>query len=69
MIINQEDFFQIKMKFIEEEIDIRVESIKNEIEKAGQELKGRLNKMKNEFKKYQKKTIIKIVFHFYFLLL
>ena len=50
MIFNQEDIFEKKSKFIEEEIDIRVESLKNEIEKSGEELKEKLNKIKNEFK-------------------
>ena len=36
-IINQEEFFEIKMKYIEEEIDIRVESLKNEVEEVGKE--------------------------------
>ena len=31
--------FEIKLKYIEEEIDIRDESLKNEVEEAGNELK------------------------------
>ena len=38
------------MKYIEEEIDIRVESLKNEVEEVGKEFKKKLNKLKKEFK-------------------
>ena len=40
------------MKYIEEEIDIRVESIKTEVEEAATRLKDELKEMKKKALKY-----------------
>ena len=40
------------MKYIEEEIDIRVESIKIEVEEVGEKLKEKLKEMKKDILKY-----------------
>ena len=42
----------MKVKFIEEEIDIRIESIKDQLEIAREKLKNELYKIKAELKKY-----------------
>ena len=47
------------MKYIEEEIDIRVESLKNEVDECGLQLKERLRELKLEANKYR--TVIVIV--------
>lgn len=47
---NREKFLEKKLNNTEEEIYIRVESIKNEIEEAGMRLKERLREMKQELK-------------------
>ena len=39
---------EIKFQFIEDEIEIRVESIKQDAEQAGQQLKDKLNDVKKE---------------------
>ena len=59
MVRNQEEFLEVKMKYIEEEIDIRVESLKNEVDECGLQLKERLRKLKKEANKYI--TVIVIV--------
>ena len=43
----------MKIKFIEEEIDIRVESIKYELEQEGEKLKNKLRNMKKEIITYE----------------
>jgi acetolactate synthase small subunit len=43
----------LKIKFIEEEIDIRVESIKYELEQEGEKLKNKLRNMKKEIITYE----------------
>ena len=59
MVRNQEEFLEVKMKYIEEEIDIRVESLKNEVDECGLQLKERLRELKLEANKYR--TVIVIV--------
>jgi hypothetical protein len=39
---NQNDMLEVKMNYIEEEIDIRVESLKVELDQAGKNLKNEL---------------------------
>ena len=62
MVRNQEEFLEVKMKYIEEEIDIRVESLKNEVDECGLQLKERLRKLKKEANKYI--TVIVIVIEY-----
>ena len=45
---NQGEFLEIKVKYIEEEIDIRVQSIILEVEEAAIRLKDKLNEMKKD---------------------
>ncbi len=47
---DQKELLEIKVNYIEEEIDIRVESIIMEIEDAAKRLKGKLKKIKEEVK-------------------
>ena len=47
-IKNQGEFLEIKVKYIEEEIDIRVQSIILEVEEAAIRLKDKLNEMKKD---------------------
>ena len=45
---NQGEFLEIKVKYIEEEIDIRVQSIILEVEEAAIRLKDKLNEMNKD---------------------
>ena len=51
MVKNQEEYFQIKTKSKEKEIDNRVGILKNEVEEVGEKLKENLRKRFAETKK------------------
>ena len=46
---NQNELLEINLKYIEDEINIRIESVKIQLEEAGDKLKNELYKIKNEF--------------------
>ena len=46
---NQNELLEINLKYIEDEINIRIESVKIQLEEAGDKLKNELCKIKNEF--------------------
>ena len=47
-IRNKDEYLEIKLKYIDEEIDIRVESLKIEIETIGAKLKQKLDEMRED---------------------